>query len=97
MEPVRTGREYNDERDMEAFWAAAAPEREPIKQRWYIPGLLVCIVLSIPWYYEPHHLGRVVLGLPVWVWVSLGCSIACGALTALAALRFWSDGEGKRG
>ncbi len=83
--------EYNGERDMERFWREAVPKREPAKQRWYIPGLLAFIVLSIPWYFEAGHVGRVIGGLPVWVWIAVGCTFGVSCLTALATLFFWHD------
>lgn len=84
-------REYSDERDMERFWAAIEPENEPAKQRWYIPGLLLCVVMSIPWYLPTGHIGRLVGGLPIWIWTSLGCTLGVSILTTIATLRYWKD------
>ena len=89
--PKRT--EYAGERDMGRFWAAAAPRREPMRQRWYIPGLLALIVASVPFYYAQDHIGRIVGGLPLWVWASLGCSVGVSCLTAGAVLLFWDDDD----
>lgn len=85
--------EYADERDMQRFWQEVAPKREPLKQRWYIPGLLVFVVLSIPWYFPAGHLGRVIGGLPLWVWIAVGCTFGVSCLTASATLWFWSDDD----
>lgn len=87
--------EYSDARDDDAFWAAVELEREPAKQRWYLPAILVLVVFSVPWYFAPGEIGSVILGLPVWVWLSLGCSVALSSLTALAVLRFWVDPKEK--
>ena len=90
-EPVH--KQYSGERDMEAFWRAAKLPSEPAKQRWYIPTLLIFVVLSVPWYFASGHTGRVLGGLPVWVWITLGCSLVVACLTGVAALRFWVDGS----
>ncbi len=83
--------EYHGEQDREAFWETARLEREPAKQRWYLPSLLLLIVLSIPWYREAGSMGTLVLGMPVWIWTSLACTAGVSLLTAVAALRFWRD------
>ena len=87
--------EYSDARDDDAFWAAVELEREPAKQRWYLPGILLFVIFSVPWYFVPGEIGTMVAGLPLWVWVSLGCSVALSSLTALAVLRFWVDPKEK--
>lgn len=87
--------EYADARDDEAFWAAVELEREPAKQRWYLPAILFLVIFSVPWYFVPGRIGNVLLGLPVWVWLSLGCAVALSCLTAIAVLRFWVDPKEK--
>lgn len=89
----RTSAEYDGERDMEAFWAAAAPKSEPLRQRWYAPLLILLILLSVPWYRQAGTIGTFIAGLPVWVWTSLVCSVGVAIVTALAILRFWKDGD----
>lgn len=83
--------EYAGEQNLEEFWEAAPLEREPAKQRWYLPSLLVLIVLSVPWYRHAGTMGALILGMPVWIWTSLACTAGVSTLTALAALRFWRD------
>lgn len=83
--------EYAGERDMDAFWKATEISREPFKQRWYIPAVLVLIVLSVPWYFAEGHTGRILGGLPVWVWITLSCSFLVSCLIGVAVLRFWRD------
>ncbi len=85
------GREYNDERDMAAFWAAVRPRREPVSKRWYIPLALILVALSIPWYWPEGWTEAVAAGMPLWVWVTVGCSTALATLTATMALWFWDD------
>lgn len=83
--------EYNSERDIDAFWAAAKPKSEPTGRWWYVPSLIVLIVLSVPWYRKAGSMGDLIFGMPGWVWVSLGCTVGVSALTAFAALRYWRD------
>ena len=83
--------EYDGERDMDAFWAAAKPESEPARRRWYVPAAVVLVALSVPWYRATGGLGELLLGLPGWVWVSLLCTAGMSTLTAIGILRFWRD------
>lgn len=83
--------EYADQRDMEHFWRAAKLTREPLGVRWYLPAVLLLVIISVPWYRPGGEIGRVVLGLPGWVWTSLLCGLGVAALTAWAALRAWRD------
>lgn len=85
--------EYNNERDMDRFWAEIKPRREPMQQRWFIPVLLVLAVASVPWYLPGGVTGRIIGGLPIWVWTAVACSAGISILTAVLALRFWSDDE----
>jgi len=89
----RTAQEYDNERDLDRFWAVAKPKVEPAKQRWYVPSVLLLVVLSVPWYRETGSMGELVWGLPTWVWTSLGCSLGVAVLTAVGALRYWKDDE----
>ncbi len=85
--------EYNSERDMAAFWAALRPKREPTQQRWFLPLIFLLIAISIPWYRKPGEIGRIVLGLPVWVWVALLASALISLVTAIMSIYFWRDEE----
>ncbi|MFP6617656.1 MAG: hypothetical protein VCB26_14725 [Candidatus Hydrogenedentota bacterium] len=84
--------EYNDERDMDRFWSVAnSLRKEPLRQKWFLPILLVCIVISIPWYRTPGESGAIIAGLPTWVWTSLACAAGVAVLTAIGTLLFWKD------
>ena len=89
----RSQEEYDGERDMERFWREATPRSEPTALRWYIPLLLVLIALSIPWYLPEGHVGSVIAGFPLWIWIALGCSLGIAILTACAILRSWKDDD----
>ena len=103
-------REYAGERDMDHFWDVAQLKREPARQWWYIPLILVLILVSIPWFgaahtrvdgeygsvsiqYGPVNWEAVHLGLPVWIWIPLVCTLGLSILTSVAILRFWRDDD----
>jgi len=83
--------EYDGERDMDAFWAAAKTSSEPGRKRWYVPLLLVLVILSVPWYRAAGSMGELIHGMPGWVWVSLLCTVGVSSLTAVGILWFWRD------
>jgi len=86
--------EYNDERDMDRFWAVAdSLRKEPLRQKWFLPLLLVCITISIPWYRTSGESGAIIAGLPTWVWTSLACAAGISILTAIGTLLFWKDSD----
>jgi len=92
-EPTPTSKEYARERDMDAFWAAAVPAREPINKRWYIPAALLLMLIGTPWMWPSGKEGPVFAGLPVWVWVTIGATFCLSALTAFGAIRLWGDDD----
>ena len=65
---------------------------EPRRHPWLMVLLAVTAVGAIPVAFvgaEPTYL----LGLPVWLWWSLGFTIATSGLTVLAVLKYWHDDE----
>ena len=89
-EPLR---EYDNNRDMALFWATVKPRREPMQQLWFLPVVLVLVAISIPWYRSEGEIGRIVFGLPAWIWVAVVCSACISILTAIMATLFWDDDE----
>ena len=86
--------EYNSERDMDRFWSVATRlRREPAKQVWFLPGLILVVVLSVPWYRTGGEIGEVVGGLPLWVWTGLACALGVSVITGVGAVVFWQDDE----
>lgn len=85
--------EYRGERDMQSFWNAVAPLKEPSTQRWYAPVLIMLIVGSVPWYRDSGQMGSIVAGFPTWIWTSIFCSIGVAILTSFGILLFWSDDD----
>ena len=76
---------------MEEFWDELRPRREPMQKRFFLPVVLALLVVSVPWYRTTGDMGRLVGGLPIWIWVALGCSAAISAVTAVVALWYWDD------
>ena len=89
-------KEYDGERDMDAFWEANKLAKEPVRQKWFIPVILVLVIFSVPWYRTGGEIGRIVGGLPTWIWTSLLCSAGISIVTALGALVFWKDDDEDR-
>lgn len=85
--------EYTDDRDLEQFWSEVTPRREPMNRRWFLPAVAAISALSIPWYLPAGSIGRMVGGLPVWIWTALAATASIAALTAWMALREWDDDQ----
>ena len=85
--------EYADERNLERFWREAPPRREPLRQRWFVPAVLVLVALSVPWYLPQRLVSSMVGGLPIWTWITVACSAGIAAITAWVALRHWDDDD----
>ena len=89
--------EYRDERDPEVFWAAIRPVDEPLRHRWFLPTVVVILIVSVPWYLPPSVGDRLAGGLPVWTWITILCGLALAGVTAFASLRLWRDGSDEAG
>ena len=88
--------EYSGERDMDCFWREIRPRREPLQLRWFLPTVLLLVIASVPWYLPAGTVGRIVLGLPVWIWTALLCALGVGAVTSYVALCAWRDDDSER-
>ena len=85
--------DYSDERDPDVFWAAVRPADEPMRHRWFLPAVVVILIVSVPWYLPSSVGDRLALGLPIWTWVTIVCGLFLAAVTAFASLRLWRDGS----
>ena len=57
--------------------------------RWWIWCVYAALtVVGIPWYW-PRDDATIVLGLPAWVVVALGVSVAASGFTLWLLLRYW--------
>lgn len=83
--------EYRDEHKTELFWQHAAPRREPIRTRWFLPTVAILLVLNVPWYLPSESAARTMAGLPLWCWMALATSLLLSIVTATAALTSWRD------
>ncbi len=83
--------DVEDERDQDAFWEAIRPADEPLRHRWFLPVVVLILVVSVPWYLPPSVGGRLAAGLPVWTWITIVCGLFLAAVTAFASLRLWRD------
>lgn len=73
------------------FWSDLAPDAEPLNRSWFLPAVVLLLLLSVPWYLPPTLSGKLWLGLPVYVWTTLACSAGLAALTSASALTAWRD------
>lgn len=89
--PIKPFHEYDEARDMDRFWEEIRPEREPFQKRWYIPAIILLLVVGAPWYWGSGNQTPILAGLPVWVWITIGSTFAIGVLTAVMAVFFWED------
>jgi hypothetical protein len=89
--------EYDNERDMDAFWSEIRPRDEPTRRPGYIPTIVALLVLSVPWYWNNNLLGRFarepIAGFPLWMWVSIVASAAVAYVTARASMMDWDDDD----
>lgn len=83
--------EYHDERDTEAFWEAIKPDHEPIQIRWYMPLVILLLVICTPWYWLKDAEVPVIAGLPLWVWITIATTAALAVVTALMIIFAWRD------
>jgi len=62
------------------------PRRHPI----YFLLLALSALGTVPVIFI-GRVGGIFLGLPIWLWSSIGFSLALSALTAWGVLRYWRD------
>ena len=85
--------EYGNERHEERFWEEVRPRLEPVRRRWFLPVVVLLLVLNVPWYWPDGLGGRMIGGLPVWAWAALLTSVLLSLVTAFVALRAWRDDD----
>ena len=69
-------------------------EVEPRKVWWLWPVYALLYAVAIPWYWPDAYRGPLILGLPLWVVVTLVAVFALALWTWLAIARYWKSGEG---
>jgi len=75
----------------EEFWVVAKPSSEPLAYPWFGPLLLLIATLATPWYLPSSVASILWLGLPVWVWVTLGGALLLAAASCYGALVLWRE------
>ncbi len=65
---------------------------EPRQHPLFMLLLLLCALGTAPFLFIGSE-SRLVLGLPTWLWSSIGFTVALSLLTAWGVLRYWRDDE----
>ena len=55
-------------------------------RKWLLAAIALLYVLSVPWYREPGAEPEILLGLPDWVAIALGCYVGVAILNSIAWL-----------
>ncbi len=55
-------------------------------RKWLLAAIALLYVLSVPWYREPGAEPEMLLGLPDWVAIALGCYVGVAILNSIAWL-----------
>ena len=69
---------------------------EPRRHPLYMLVLALCAFGTAPFLFIGTR-PIVVLGLPLWLWSSIGLTVALSLLTAWGILRYWRDDDDDRG
>lgn len=63
--------------------------REPIKVKWIWPVLILIILAGVPWYFPRGAVQPVVLGFPLWAFVSLMMSLLLSVFLYYVITHHW--------
>ncbi|GAA4942990.1 hypothetical protein EV188_104244 [Actinomycetospora succinea] len=72
---------------------AGARLREPIRTPWLWVAIGVVVLVGVPWYLPTGAIEPLVGGIPFWLLISVGATLAFSALTCWACLRDWNLAE----
>ena len=67
--------------------------REPRKVGWVWLVYLVLYAVTIPWYWPAGYRGPLIVGLPLWVVVSLLGVLLLAGFSAWVIFRYWQEDE----
>jgi hypothetical protein len=73
--------------------AGGRPLREPIRNPWLWVAMAVVVLAGVPLYLPTGTVRPLVGGVPYWLWISIGATVAFSALTCWACLRQWNLAE----
>ncbi len=65
---------------------------EPRRHPLFMLLLVLCALGTAPFLFIGSE-SAVVLGLPVWLWSSIGFTVALSLLTSWGVLRYWRDDD----
>ena len=68
--------------------------KEPRRIRWLWPVYLFLYAITIPWYWPAGYRGPLILGLPLWVAVSLSSVVLLAGWTCWVIFRYWKTIDG---
>ncbi|HYH31563.1 MAG TPA: hypothetical protein VD903_14360 [Pseudonocardia sp.] len=71
----------------------ARPLREPVRNPWLWAAMAVVVLAGVPLYLPVGTIRPLVGGVPWWLLISVGATIAFCALTCWACLRAWNLAE----
>jgi hypothetical protein len=74
-------------------------QQEPRKKRWIWLVYLFLFAAAIPWYWPLSYRGSLVVGLPMWVAVTVATTVLLASWTVFVIAKYWrdpSDADGAR-
>jgi hypothetical protein len=86
-------RRRSDEPGSVASPTGARPLREPIRNPWLWVAMAVVVLAGVPLYLPTGTVRPLLGGVPFWLWISIGATVAFSALTCWACLRQWNLAE----
>lgn len=86
-------RRRSDEPESVDAPAGGRPLREPIRNPWLWVAMAVVVLAGVPLYLPTGTVRPLVGGVPYWLLISVGATIAFSALTCWACLRQWNLAE----
>lgn len=66
---------------------------EPRSHGWIWVVYLLLFGAAIPWYLPASAATTTLFGLPLWVTLSLTCTLAIAVFTVFVIARYWGDDE----
>lgn len=74
--------------------ASPAPDgtrrREPVRMPWLWGAIGLVVVVGVPLYLPTGSVRPLLGGVPYWLWISIGATLAFSALICWACLRAWN-------
>ena len=68
-------------------------QREPRRVWWIWFVYVLLFAIAIPWYWPPGFRGPLIVGLPMWSAVTVGCAFLLAVWTGVAIRYCWVDDD----